>query len=227
MTASRYSQGLMNHDSTLEDFALQEVLRIEALLDNQVLTELQDIMEGRNYSWHTISRFLQAQLDKDALEFTLEHGDVIFEWNNLCDEKREWEQKGRLSVGIAEFNRDCLINLKIIPIKGGLGFEGNYVSGFILTCPNENLGSQLMTSNVDQPNLLTKDLGVHPDQWGLPTDCRTESLTDSSLAEEYEDEDYEDDDYKDDDYKDEECEESSDHEIYRYSGSPEESEYEA
>jgi predicted RNA-binding protein YlxR (DUF448 family) len=127
MATMRPSQGLMNHDSALNDFALwpnREVLRIEALSDIQVLAELQDIMEGRGYSWHKINQLLQAELDKDALEYTLKDGDVIFEWNNLCDERRQWEKKGSHSVQCAEFNRDCLINLKIIPIQGGLGVEG-------------------------------------------------------------------------------------------------------
>ena len=127
MAAVRLSQGLISHDSALDDFALwpnREVLRIEALSDKQVLAELQAIMEGCAYSWHKINQLLQAELDKDALEFTLEDGDVIFEWNNLCDEKRQWERKRSHSVQSAEFNRDCLINLKIIPIQGGLGIEG-------------------------------------------------------------------------------------------------------
>ncbi len=128
------SQGLLNHGSAFDNLALwprREVLRIQALSDKQVLTELQEIMEGRNYSWHKISQLLQAQLDKGALEFTLEDGDVIFEWNNLCHEKREWERNRRFSVSCAEFKKDCLINLKIIPIQGGLGFEGNYLASFI------------------------------------------------------------------------------------------------
>jgi len=66
---------------------------------------------------------MQAQVDEGVLEFTLQDGDVVFEWNSLCDEKREWERNGRLSVrNCAEFNRHCLINLKIIPSQG-LGLE--------------------------------------------------------------------------------------------------------
>ncbi|KAG9239587.1 hypothetical protein BJ875DRAFT_360193, partial [Amylocarpus encephaloides] len=52
-----------------------------------------------------------------------EHGDVIFKWNNLCDEKRQWERSKCLSVKRAEFNRGCLINLKMIPIQGGIKVE--------------------------------------------------------------------------------------------------------
>ena len=126
---AEHSQSPMKHDPVPESSVLwpkEEVLRIEALSDKQVLAELQDIMNGRNYSWHKINQSLQAQLDNDALEYTLEDGDVIFEWNNLCDEKRQWERKGHLSVSCMDFNRDCLINLKIIPFKGGLGDEGRF-----------------------------------------------------------------------------------------------------
>ncbi|RFU32514.1 hypothetical protein B7463_g3820, partial [Scytalidium lignicola] len=97
-----------------------EVLRIEVLSEVQVLSELQGIMEGDNYSWHSINELLQNQLDKEALEFTLTGGDVVFEWNNLCDEKQKWERKGCLSINDVNFNRDCLINLKILPFKAGL-----------------------------------------------------------------------------------------------------------
>jgi hypothetical protein len=45
-------------------------------------------MEGCNYSWRRISELLQVQFDKGTLEFTLTDGDILFEWNNLCEEKR-------------------------------------------------------------------------------------------------------------------------------------------
>ncbi|KAH8800513.1 hypothetical protein F5884DRAFT_810648 [Xylogone sp. PMI_703] len=77
-------------------------------------------MEGDRYSWYSVNEALQNQLDKEALEFTFIGRDVIFEWNNLCDEKQKWERKGYLSTNNADFNRDCLINLKILPFKAGL-----------------------------------------------------------------------------------------------------------
>jgi len=137
MATNRLTQGVMNSDSALREFTRwpkREVLRIEALPDQDVISELESIMDGRNYSWHSINEQMQAQLDKRALEFTAEDGDVLFEWNNLCHEKRNWEQegRGRFSLSCAEFNRDCLINLKIIPTKAGLGFEGKQ-SGLDLT----------------------------------------------------------------------------------------------
>ena len=101
----------------------QAVMRIEALSDSQVLLELQEAMEGRNYSWHSINKLLQNRLDEGDIEFTHVGGDVLFEWNNLCDEKRIWEKNGKFSHDCSEFNRDCLINLMILPFQGGLGFE--------------------------------------------------------------------------------------------------------
>ena len=100
-----------------------EVLRVDALSDREVLTELHGIMDGRNYSWHSINQLLQKQLDNDSLEFTLHDGDVVFEWNNLCNQKKLWERTKLLSNNCADFNRDCLINLKIMPFKGGLYTE--------------------------------------------------------------------------------------------------------
>ncbi|KAH8674435.1 hypothetical protein BGZ60DRAFT_404018 [Tricladium varicosporioides] len=122
----------------------QTVLRIEALSEQQVLSELQGVIEGRTYSWHSISKLLQSRLDEGDLEFVPADGNILFEWNNLCYEKQEWERKGRLSQECAEFNRDCLINLMILPFQAGLGFES----------------LQLITTNVDKLNLSTTDLWV-------------------------------------------------------------------
>lgn len=86
MAANRLSQGVLQPDDALSDLAFsprRELLRIEALSDNQVLSELHEIMDGRNYSWHGINELLQVQLDKGVLEFTLADGDVLFEWNNI------------------------------------------------------------------------------------------------------------------------------------------------
>lgn len=127
MSIDRLTQGIMTNDSALTGFTLwpkEEVFRIEALLDQEVLSELEGILDGRNYSWHSINELMKTQLCKGALEFTFQDGDVIFEWNNLCDEKRNWEQKRSLSFSSTEFNRDCLINLKILPAKAGFGLEG-------------------------------------------------------------------------------------------------------
>ncbi len=75
-----------------------------------------------------INEFLQEKFESNALELTCADGDTLFEWNNLCDEKRKWEQKRCLSSSCAEFNRDCLINLKILPFQAGLGPESMFVN---------------------------------------------------------------------------------------------------
>ncbi len=85
------SKGIVGSYDANNDFnpwPKQEVLQIEALSKQQVLSELQQIMEGCNYSWHSISKLLQGLLDKETLQFTLTDGDILFEWNNLCDKKR-------------------------------------------------------------------------------------------------------------------------------------------
>ena len=131
MATHQLSRGALQPDNAISDLAFyprREVLRIEALSDSQVLSELHEIMDGRNYSWHGINELLQVQLDTGVLEFTLAHGDVLFEWNNLCDEKRIWERERRFSVDCPEFNRDCLINLKLLPTQAGLGHEGKMTS---------------------------------------------------------------------------------------------------
>ena len=96
--------GVVYHNDALHDLQLwakQQVLRIEDLLKQQVLFKVQGIIEGHNYSWHCINEFIQARFDEGSLEFTLVDGDVLFEWNNLCDEKRLWEKTRRLSVNNA------------------------------------------------------------------------------------------------------------------------------
>jgi len=169
----------------------QAVLWIESLSEQQILLELQRVMDGWNYSWHSINELLQGRLDQGDLEFTLVDGDVLFEWNNLCDEKRGWERKGRLSDNCAEFNRDCLINLMILPFQGGLGLEGKFStrSGwFDLT----RLGLRLVTTNVDKQNLSTIDL------WVAYEKREFENFTDGD-SEDTDDDDDDDDNDDDDD----------------------------
>lgn len=125
ITINRFTRNIMSVDPSFTGFMLQEELRIEALTDREVQLELHNIMDGRSYSWHCINNLMMAQLYSGDLEFTYQDGDAIFEWNNLCDEKRHWEREGSLSCDSAEFNRDCLFNLKILPTKAGLGSEGD------------------------------------------------------------------------------------------------------
>jgi hypothetical protein len=82
-------------------------------------------MQGHKYSWHTISQKLQAKLNSKALKIDhFEPGNILYEWNVLCDERLSWKRQGRPSFLNFNFNRACLINLKIIPTQAGLGIEG-------------------------------------------------------------------------------------------------------
>ncbi|CZT53509.1 uncharacterized protein RSE6_15124 [Rhynchosporium secalis] len=130
----------------LEGWAQRKVLWVENLSKLQVFLELRGIMEGHSYSWHCINEFLQARFDEGSLEISPVDGDILFEWNNLCDEKRTWEKTGHLSINDAGFNMDCLINLMILPFQAGLGNEVR----------------RLVTRNIDKPNVSTVDLGVGP-----------------------------------------------------------------
>lgn len=155
------SQGILSRDSSPEDLPWEthEVLRIEALSDTQVFTELQRIFDGYDYSWVRINQLLQQQLDEGVLEFTLEDGSVIFEWNNLCGEKRIWERRGHLSASCSDFYRDCLINLKILPAEGGLNIEGRKLHLRLLDT-NKNSGPRLVTTKIEPPILLGNDMLV-------------------------------------------------------------------
>jgi hypothetical protein len=107
----------------------QEMKRIEALSDKQVMRELREVMRGRGYSWHSISQLLQMRFVCKALEIEhFEPGNIIYEWNVLCDERLSWLRYSKPSFRSFKFNRACLTNLKIIPTQAGLGAEGNLQS---------------------------------------------------------------------------------------------------
>ncbi|KFZ19767.1 hypothetical protein V501_00500 [Pseudogymnoascus sp. VKM F-4519 (FW-2642)] len=201
MATNRLTQGVMTMCSSLKGFTFgpsQEVSRIEALSNDEVRLEFEAIIKGDSYSWHSINTLMQSQLDEGALEFTAIDGDVLFEWNNLCDEKRHWEQNGCCSITCDEFYRDCLINLKIMPTKAGFGVEGQ----------------QLVTSNMDDPNLSSTDLWVAPkhfDEYGSAENVGDDDDGSSWDFEDYVDDDSEDDyeeiestgfEYEDDEYSD-------------------------
>jgi hypothetical protein len=114
--------------SILGDFTLwekQEIERIQGLSDRKVLRELRSIMRGESYSWSNISQQLQRRLDAGFLELEhFESGNIIYEWNVLCDEKIYWENYKHPSFTSFRFNKDCLIKLKVIPTQAGLGPDG-------------------------------------------------------------------------------------------------------
>ena len=94
-----------------------ELARINTLTDYEVFIELQIIMEGRSYSWHSINQGLQAQVDDGVLIDEI----IIHRWNFLCGEKRRWEHMERHSFICQRYNRGCLFSLTTIPMLAGLG----------------------------------------------------------------------------------------------------------
>jgi hypothetical protein len=105
------------------------MIRISGLSDAEVYLELSSKMRGESFSWSIISQCLRAQFRSKKLR--LEHfepGNILYEWNVLCDEKLHWQRLERPSFMSFKFNRDCLVKLKIIPTQAGLGMNGIYAS---------------------------------------------------------------------------------------------------
>ena len=95
-----------------------EIARVSALTDRQILRELGEIMKGNGYSWRSISQRLRAKAHWKLLEIEhFEPGNILYEWNVLCDEKLSWQLHGCPSFRSFRFNRDCLIKLKVIPTQ--------------------------------------------------------------------------------------------------------------
>ena len=122
----------------MDAWAAHEISRIESLPDTDLITEVHNAMNGFTYSWRSIHK----QLQKNKIDYSL-----FQEWSYLCDLKRDWERNpsvlGARHNGVyfdAELvilglsNRDLwrpnsyralLLNLKLLPIRAGLGVEGN------------------------------------------------------------------------------------------------------
>jgi len=99
-----------------------ETLRIQELSSNNVLNELQNVMNGSQYSWKSIHHRLQ--------ELNVEYS-IYLEWNALCTIKREWDEHHVLNgaaIARTEWRpssyQALLISLKVFPIQAGLGAEG-------------------------------------------------------------------------------------------------------
>ncbi|CZR55697.1 uncharacterized protein PAC_05585 [Phialocephala subalpina] len=99
--------------------------RIQQLSDHQVLCEIERIMNGRDYSWCTIAQRLRTKWRQQLLRLDhFEPGNVLYEWNVLCDEKVSWRRHCRPSFVSFKFNRDTLFKLRVIPSRAGLGIDG-------------------------------------------------------------------------------------------------------
>jgi hypothetical protein len=132
------------------------------LSDSQVLAELRATMLSHNYSWYTISNSLQSNLESQRL--VIEHfepGNILYEWNVLCDEGIHWQHHERPTFRNATFNRECLLLLRITPTQAGLGRIDKYIC---LTCfpntdPRIQIGQKLATMNLD-PHPIHTNLAV-------------------------------------------------------------------
>ena len=134
----------------------------DALTDYEVFIELQIIIEGRSYSWHSINQGLQAQVDNGLLTDQI----VIQRWNFLCGEKRRWEHVERHSFICQRYNRGYLFSLTTILMLAGFGKSypvrvrspANYMEAL-----------RFITQNIDSPNIPSNLLGLDVEEWDL--DC--------------------------------------------------------
>lgn len=94
-------------------------------------------------------------------QLELEHfepGNILYEWNVLCDEKIHWHLYRCPSFQSFEFNKTCLINLKIIPTQAGLGIEGEPNSPLCLPAYYvlNITGKMFVRMNLDVANLCVR-----------------------------------------------------------------------
>ena len=62
----------------------REVSRIQSLTDQDLITEVYNVMNSYNYSWTTLDqRFREGVSNINTI--------LNREWNELCDIKRAWE----------------------------------------------------------------------------------------------------------------------------------------
>lgn len=94
-----------------------EIANIEIMTDSELVEQLEGMMEGRDYSWHTINRGLQSLVD----DHVLNDRTLLRRWNFLCKEKQRWDNMERHLFAFPQHNRVCLINLILIPSIAGLG----------------------------------------------------------------------------------------------------------
>ena len=82
-------------------------------------------MRGHGYSWGKISQHLLDEFCTHNLQLLhFEAGNILYEWVVLCDERVSWQQHGGPSFQNFDFNRDCLINLTMLPTQAGMGQKG-------------------------------------------------------------------------------------------------------
>lgn len=72
----------LRETSTKSSWAAQELMRIEALPNADLIIEVHHAMNGQTYSWRSIRRRLQ-NLDIDQ--------SLQLDWNDLCNLKQTWD----------------------------------------------------------------------------------------------------------------------------------------
>ncbi len=113
----------------------QETRRIECLSNEGLIEEIHRIMTGESYSWQSINLKLR---ELNSIDYSM-----CREWKYLCDRKRAWDENVKenhisrcfdASAILAELRQGCawnfdaqrylLMQLKIVPIRAGLGEAG-------------------------------------------------------------------------------------------------------
>jgi hypothetical protein len=114
----------------------REISRIESLSDDEVLKEVQNIMNGQNYSWFSLDKHLRA----------IEISGVLYsEWAILWEAKRSWDKASHLVQCLGGSSLDAtdiysyvvrrklwrtcsyrhvLLTMKILPTYSGLKAKG-------------------------------------------------------------------------------------------------------
>ena len=77
----------------------REIRRIETLSEEEVITEVHNIMTGQKYSWH---RIFQHFRETEIIDYS-----ICREWKFLCDAKREWDQNARQNEKIDGYPFSC------------------------------------------------------------------------------------------------------------------------
>ncbi|PMD22687.1 hypothetical protein NA56DRAFT_94734 [Hyaloscypha hepaticicola] len=133
------SKDLFNVCYTLAGFSpwqKQEIARIEKLTSDEVLIEVQNIMNGQNYSWYSLDKRLRD------IEIT---SALYSEWALLWEAKRNWDKASHLVQSLGGSSSDTsaifsyvfrrnlwrsasyrciLLTLKILPTYSGLKAKG-------------------------------------------------------------------------------------------------------
>jgi hypothetical protein len=97
-----------------------ELRRIDQLTTMESHDELQSMLRGHNYSWHTVNQALQQKQDHKFLYLELDNpGNILWEWQNLCRLRFDVEKYAGKALTRTDgvFFKRCLKYLKLIPSR--------------------------------------------------------------------------------------------------------------